>query len=64
MARMAVTNVSIPAMSTIGYATGTDVETGKPVRIAGDHRPLHDLGEALAVAEEPIEVEYEDWQIV
>ena len=58
---IAVTRVSIPAMSTIGYGRGVD-DQGNLVRFAGDHRPLRQLGEALAAATEPIEVEVADWQ--
>ena len=55
--------VTIPAWSTIGYGLGVD-EDGRRVRFAGDHRPLRHLGEALAVAEEPILVEVDDWQVL
>lgn len=56
--------VSIPAWSTIGYAEGIDTETGQPMRIAGDHRPMRHLGEALAEADEPITIDYEEWQVL
>ena len=55
--------ITIPADSTIGYGLGVD-EDGRRVRFAGDHRPLRHLGEALAVAEEPILVEVDDWQVL
>ena len=55
--------VTIPAWSTIGYGLGVD-EHGRRVRFAGDHRPLRQLGEALAGADEPILVEVESWQVV
>jgi hypothetical protein len=62
--KVEVHRVNIPAMSTIGYGWGTDVEDGSEVQFAGDHRPMRHLGEALAQASEPIEVELEDWQIL
>ena len=66
--RVRVTRVSIPSMSTIGYGWGTDTTTGKPVKFAGDHRPMRHLGEAIvearaAHADAPV-VELEDWQIL
>ncbi len=60
---IAVTKVSVPAMSTIGYGSGVD-EDGRRVRFVGDHRPLRDLGEALTVARDPILVRVEPWQDV
>ena len=58
-----VDRVSIPAWSTIGYGYGYDTD-GNEVSFVGDHRPLRHLGEALAEADEPIEVELEDWQVI
>ena len=60
---LTLNQVSIPAGSTIGYGQGIDDE-GRHVRFAGDHRPLRQLGQALAVATEPIEVEVADWQLL
>lgn len=42
-----VERVSIPAMSSIGFGYGR-TEDGRYVEIAGDHRPMRDLGEAIA----------------
>ena len=55
--------ITIPAGSTIGYGQGIDHE-GRCIRFAGDWRPLRDLGEALAGADEPIEVEVANWQVL
>jgi len=60
---LTLNQVSIPAGSTIGYGQGID-EDGNTVRFAGDHRPLRQLGQALAGADEPILVEVESWQVV
>jgi len=60
---LTLNQVSILAGSTIGFGLGVD-EDGRRVRFAGDHRPLRHLGEALAVAEEPILVEVDDWQVL
>ena len=57
---LTLTHVCIPARSTIGYAYGLDGED-RLVCFAGDHRPLRQLGEALAGANEPMQVEIEDW---
>jgi hypothetical protein len=46
-----VTQISIPAMSTIGYGFGTD-EDGNEVEFVGDHRPMRDIGDAIAVAQD------------
>lgn len=66
MIRVAVNRVSVPAMSTIGYGYGTDVETGDEIKFAGDHRPMRDLGYAITQADEddPPEVELEGYQIL
>lgn len=52
--RVRVEQVSIPAMSTIGTGRGREVlssgKLGKEVVFAGDHRPMRDLGEAVAAA--------------
>ena len=58
----ALERVTVPAWSTIGFGAGLD-EDGRRVRFAGDWRPLRDLGEALAGADEPVEVEVGDWQV-
>lgn len=50
-----VTRVNIPAMSTIGYGFGTD-EDGNEVEFVGDHRPMRDIGEAIARARTPDEL--------
>ena len=45
-----VTRVHIPAMSTVGEGEGWTEQDGTIYRVwfAGDHRPMRDLGEALA----------------
>ncbi len=61
--RITVTNISVPAMSTIGYGEGID-ENGNTVTFIGDHRPMRDLVEALMQADgEEVVAEVEDWQI-
>ena len=55
--------IRIPAWSTVGYGVGVD-EDGRRVQFVGDHHPLRQLGETLAVATEPIEVEVTDWQVL
>jgi len=45
-----VTRITIPPMSTIGYGFGTD-EAGNHISFIGDHRPMRDIGEAIAEAE-------------
>jgi hypothetical protein len=66
MMRVAVSRVSVPAMSTIGYGYGTDVETGDEVKFAGDHRPMRELGEGIpySTPDDPIIVEIEGYQIL
>lgn len=44
-----VHRVNIPAMSTIGYGWGTN-DAGEAVHFVGDHRPMRDIGEAIAAA--------------
>jgi len=61
--RVLVTQVSIPAMSTVGIGRGTDPD-GNEVAFGGDHRPMRAIGEALAESDEPIEVWVDDWQLV
>jgi hypothetical protein len=60
---IAVEKVTIPPWSTIGYARGVD-EQGRHVHFVGDHRPLRQLAEARAGADEPILVEVEPWQVL
>jgi hypothetical protein len=62
--RVRVFRVRIPAISTIGYGYGIDVETGQQIRFCGDQRPLRELGDALRHASEPPEAEVEPWQIL
>ena len=62
MVTIILEQVTAPELSTIGYGLGVN-EEGHRVRFVGDHRPLRQLGEALAGADEPILVEVEDWQI-
>lgn len=58
-----VDHITVPAGSTLGYGDGKDA-AGEPVRFAGDHRPMRDLGELLAVSDEPIGIEIETWQVI
>jgi hypothetical protein len=44
-----VHRVSIPAWSTIGYGFGRG-EDGQAYEFVGDHRPMRDIGEAIAAA--------------
>jgi hypothetical protein len=68
MSTIKIYRVFVPAMSTIGYAWGKDIETGEAVKFAGDHRPMSHLCDALRAAAgndaEPPEVEVEGWQIL
>lgn len=63
-----VDQVQIPAMSTLGYGTGTDVDSGNRVRFAGDHRSMRALGQAINGGELPMgelpRVELEGWEIL
>ena len=61
--RVRVLRVRIPAMSTVGFAHGTEIDTGEEICFCGDHRPLRELGEVLRLASEPPEAEVEPWQI-
>jgi len=61
--RVQVFRVSIPAMSTIGYGQGIEIETGEEIRFCGDHRHMRDLVEALRYASEPPEAEIDPWQV-
>ena len=62
--RVQILRITIPALSTIGYGHGIEIDTGEEIRFCGDHRPLRDLGEALRSASEPPEAEVEPWQIL
>ena len=62
--KVRVRRIQIPALSTIGYGYGTDVETGEQIRFCGDRRPMRDLGEALRVAEVMPTAEIEPWQLL
>ena len=62
--RVRVFRVSIPAMCTIGYGYGIEIQTGQEIRFCGDHRPLRVLGEALRSASEPVQAEIESWQLL
>ena len=62
--KVRVVRVSVPAMSTIGYGQGIEIETGEEIHFCGDHRSLRDLGEALRSTSEPPEAEVEPWQIL
>ena len=62
--RVRVISVCIPAISTIGYGRGIEIETGEEIHFCGDHRPLRYLGELLQCASEPPEAEVEAWQIL
>ena len=62
--RVRVFSVHIPALSTLGFGYGIDVQTGEEIRFCGDHRSLRNLGETLRSASEPPEAEVEPWQIL
>lgn len=53
--KVTVTRVSIDAGSTIGTGYGTDAD-GRAVVFVGDHRPMREMGEAIATAapDEPV----------
>lgn len=66
MTTVTVERVTIPPMSTLGYGFGVDT-AGNRVSFAGDHRPMRDLGEAIAAAsarDELPQVELESWQVL
>lgn len=61
-----VYRINIPAMSTIGHGYGKD-EEGKDIRFVGDHRPMRDIGEAIAAAkseDDLPQVEPEGYQVI
>ena len=60
---LSVYKVSIMPGQTIGYAWGTDAETGADVFFAGDWRPMLALGEAIG-EEGRIDVSIESWQVI
>lgn len=60
--RVRVTNINIPAWSTVGFGKGVD-ENGEDVKFVGDHRAMLNIGRSLG-SDEPVEVELEDWQVV
>jgi hypothetical protein len=58
-----VTDINVPGMSTVGFGRGT-TEDGTEVAFVGDHRPMRTLGEALIDAEEPVEAQVDDSQLL
>jgi len=60
--RVIVQQVSIPAMSTIGMASGVTEDGKSQVSFYGDHRPLRDIGLALQAGKEVI-TEVNDYQL-
>jgi hypothetical protein len=54
-----VEHVNIPPMSTIGYGFGHD-EAGNSISFVGDHRPMRDIGEAIAAAKDRDELPVAD----
>lgn len=67
MTIVSVSRVQIPALSTIGYGYGEDIETGEQIKFVGDHRPMRHLGEALAkrcCESDQITVELEGYEIL
>lgn len=67
MTQVQVKQVSIPAMSTIGYGYGKNLDTGRLVKFAGDHRPMRDLGDAIAAAQSEDDLPVVDlagWQVI
>jgi hypothetical protein len=59
-----VFGVSIPAMSTIGYGQGLEVESGNEIHFLADHRAIRYVGEILQNATELPRVYIEPWQIM
>lgn len=59
-----VRRVQIPALGTLGYGFGADVETGREVSFCGDHRPMRGLAEVLQLTTEMPLVEIEPWQVL
>lgn len=57
-----IERVHIPAMSTVGLGYGYTDE-GLYVEVVGDHRPMRDLGQALAWNPEPIAVNAPDYAV-
>ena len=47
-----VTRINVPAGSTLGYGEAV-AEDGTVYAFAGDHRPMRNIGEALAAGEAP-----------
>jgi hypothetical protein len=60
--RLTVTEVNVPAWSTVGFAVGVD-EQGVEWSFVVDHRPGRVLVEALEAGEE-ILVDVEDYQLL
>jgi hypothetical protein len=62
--RVQVLRVQIPAMSTVGTATGR-TDDGAEIQFAEGHRYMRNLGEWMqAQWPEPTFVDVEDWQIL
>ena len=57
-----VSRIRIPAWSTIGYGIGT-TEEGEEVAFVGDHRPMRQIGEMMAVGAE-VTVVIEEHQLI
>ena len=60
--RVTIQEVAIPVMSSIGYGRGVD-DLGSVVVVAGDHRPMRDIGEAIRRGE-AVTVDVSPWQIL
>jgi len=63
--QVTVHHINIPQWSTIGYGEGVG-PAGEAVTFVGDHRPMRDIGEAIAQAasrEDLPVAEIDDWQI-
>ena len=58
-----VTHVEPAPGQTVWTAEGYEEGTGRPVRFAGDWRPMRDLAEAVEAGVDPV-VELEPWQII
>lgn len=49
---------------TVAEGFGTDMDTGRPVRFAGDWRPMVAIAEAVQAGDEPVLADVPDWAIL
>jgi hypothetical protein len=63
--RVLVQQITVPAMSTVGFGAGVDLADSQLVSFCGDHRPLGDIQKALAAKDDaPVIAVVEDWQVI